>query len=116
MRVLLDECVPRRLRLYLTGHDVQTVQAMGWSGKKNGELLRLLAVQGFDALITADRNIQYQQNLETGGPAVIVLVAESNRLRDLIPLVPALLTILASIRPGALVEVTRENQQGNEEK
>ena len=115
MRVLLDECVPRRLGSHLTGHDVQTVQGMGWSGKKNGELLRLVAAQGFDVLITADQNIQYQQNLDRGGPAIIVLVAESNRLQDLLPLVPGALTTLTSIRPGELVEVTCESRQDPDE-
>ena len=105
MRVLLDECLPRRLRSHLTGHNVQTVQAMGWSGKKNGELLRLLAAQGFDVLITVDQNIQYQHNLESGGPAIVVLVAESNRLQDLLPLIPAVLTTLTSIKPGEVVEL-----------
>ena len=77
MCVLLDECLPRRLRSHLAGHDVQTVQAMGWSGKKNGELLRVVAAQGFEVLITADQNMQYQQNLEGGGRAIVVLVAEA---------------------------------------
>ena len=98
MRVLLDECLPRRLRSHITGHDVQTVQAMGWSGKKNGELRRLLAAAGFDVPLTADQNMQYQQNLVSGGPSIVVLIAESNRIQDLLPLIPAVLTTLDSIR------------------
>jgi len=86
MRILLDECVPRRLRRELPGHDVRTVFEIGWSGKKNGELLALMVAQGFEVLITVDQNLRHQQNLHAVGVAVIVLVAASNRLAHLIPL------------------------------
>ena len=61
MRVLLDECVPRPLREELAGHEVKTVGEAGWAGIKNGALLRLAATP-FDALVTVDRNLEYQQN------------------------------------------------------
>jgi hypothetical protein len=67
MRILLDECVPRRLRQELPGHDVRTVQELGWSGKKNGELLQLMAGQGFEVLVTVDQSIRHQQNLQAAG-------------------------------------------------
>jgi predicted nuclease of predicted toxin-antitoxin system len=110
MRVLLDECLPRRLRTQLVGHEVQTVQAMGWSGKKNGELLRLAVAAGFEVFLTADQNLRYQQNLASGTIAVISLVADSIRLQDLMPLIPAVLTALDSIGLGVFVEVGREGQ------
>jgi hypothetical protein len=78
---------------------------MGWSGKKNGELLQLMASQGFDVLITVDQGIRYQQNPLAVGVAVIVLVAPSSRLVDLLPLVPSALASLASIKPGDVVEI-----------
>ena len=62
MRLLLDECVPKRLKQELRGHDAKTVQDMGWAGIKNGALLRLADGQ-FDALLTVDQGIEYQQNL-----------------------------------------------------
>ena len=62
MRVLLDECVPRRLKREFVGHDVKTAPEMGWASKKNGELLALAAVD-FDVFLTTDRNLSYQQNL-----------------------------------------------------
>ena len=105
MRILLDECVPRRLRGHLSSHDVHTVPEMGWSGKKNGELLGLMAAQGFEVLLTVDQNIRHQQNLQAAGVAVLVLVAVSNRLADLAPLAPAALAALGSIKPGDVVEV-----------
>lgn len=105
MRVLLDECLPRRLRSLFTGHDVHTVPEMGWAGKKNGELLALLTADGFEVFVTADGGIRHQQNLPAG-VAVVVLVAASNRLADLVPRVPGALTALATIQPGDVVEIT----------
>jgi hypothetical protein len=105
MRILLDECVPRRFRRELTGHDVRTVPEMGWSGKKNGELLQPMIGQGFDVLLTVDQGVQHQQNLKAAGVAVLVLVAASNRLADLVPLAQAVLLALATIQPGDLIEV-----------
>lgn len=105
MRILLDECVPRRLRKEFPGHDVRTVPEMGWTGKKNGELLRLMAGQGFEALLTTDQSIRHQHNLSAAGIALVVLVATSNRFADLLPLVPAVQSALASIKLGDVVEI-----------
>src|SRR5581483_905336 len=104
MRILLDECVPRRLGQKLPGHDVRTVPEMGWSGKKNGELLQLMAGQGFEVLLTVDQSIRHQQNLQATGVAVVVLVAVSNRLADLVPLMPLALAALASLKPGDVTD------------
>jgi hypothetical protein len=106
LRILLDECVPRRLRGGLPGHDVRTVPEMGWSGKTNGDLLRAMAGQGFDVLITVDQNLRHQQNLRAVGVAVVVLVAPSNRLADLMPLTPSVQSALGAINPGDVVEIT----------
>lgn len=106
MRILLDECVPRRLRRELPGHDVHTVTEMGWTGKKNGELLKLLAAQNFEVLLTVDQGIRHQQNLQAVGVSLMVLVAASNRIVDLAPLMPSALAQLVSINPGDIVEIT----------
>src|SRR5258708_33596979 len=106
MRILLDECVPRRLRLELPGHDVHTVPDMGWTGKKNGELLQLMTGQGFEVLITVDQNLRHQQNLKAAAFGVVVLIAVSNRLADLEPLMPSVLAALASLKPRDIVEVS----------
>ena len=104
MRLLLDESVPRRLRQFLPNHQVRTVVEMGWSGIKNGELLRLSA-SDFDVFITVDKNLQYQQNLSALPIAVVVLHAQSNELHILMPLVPDLEAILVSLQPCRLVQV-----------
>ena len=92
MRVLLDEQLPRHLAREMGVHDVSTFQQRGWAGLKNGELLRVAADAGFEVLVTADRNLQFQQNLSQSRLGVILLVASSNALEDLLPLVPGLLT------------------------
>ena len=102
MRVLLDECVPRALRERLPGHEVTTVAETGWSGAKNGELLRL-AAQRFDVLLTVDRNLAFQQRIDKLALAVVILRARSNRLADLRPLVPALLRALSQAQAGEVV-------------
>jgi PIN like domain len=105
MRILLDECVPRPLRRELTDYEVRTVVEMGWSGKKNGELLQLMMQQSFTILLTTDQNLRYQQNLQQAGVAVVVLVASSNRLPDLLPLIPNVRSAIATIAPGMVVDV-----------
>jgi hypothetical protein len=106
MRILLDECVPRRLRRELAGHDVRTAPEMGWAGKQSGALLRALAGHGFEALITVNQNLRHQQNLHAAAVAVVVLVAGINRLADLVPLMPAVETALGSVVPGAVVVIS----------
>ena len=63
MWVLLDECLPRRLLRGLPGHEVHTVQGLGWSGTKNGALLRRVASDGFEVFVTVDRNLEHQQHI-----------------------------------------------------
>lgn len=104
MRILLDESLPIELRDELPRHDVRSVQEMGWSALKNGELLRR-AVAEFDVFLTADQNLQYQQNIKTLPIAVAVLVARSNRIQSLKPLVPSLLSALDSIKPRTLLRI-----------
>ena len=104
MRVLLDECVPRALREELPGHDVKTVAECGWSGAKNGELLRL-AVDRFDVLLTVDRNLEYQQNFLGAEVAVIVVHAPSNDIAALRPLMRQVLEAIPKALRGKVTNV-----------
>ncbi len=104
MRVLLDECVPRKLRRQLVGHEVKTVAEMGWSGIKNGTLLRRAAGQ-FDAFVTVDQGIEHQQDLSGVDLGVIVMIAKSNAIDDLRPLVARVLVALKNASPGRVVRV-----------
>lgn len=101
MRLLLDECVDRRLARDLAGHEVKTVPQAGWAGKKNGALLAP-AETAFDVFITVDRNLSFQQNLSEFNIAVLVLHAPSNRLEDLRPLAPKILSALPALAKGAV--------------
>ena len=104
MRILLDECVPKRLKRELIGHEVKTVQDMGWAGIKNGALLKLADGQ-FDALLTVDQGIEYQQNLSGLTISVVVMLAASNDVDDLRPLLPGVEQALADLRTGEIRRV-----------
>jgi len=107
MRVLLDECVPRRLGRVLADFDVRTVPEEGWAGKKNGELLGLASVS-FDVFVTIDQNLQHQQNLRDAEIAIVVLESPTNRYDDLLPLVPRLIEVLqGDVSGGGVFRVGR---------
>ena len=99
MLVLLDECVPRSLRMELPEQDVQAVPDMGWASIENGALLRLAAGR-FDVFVTTDQRLSYQQNAMDIGIAIVVLVAQRNKLEFLRPLIPELREALLQIRAG----------------
>jgi hypothetical protein len=103
---LIDECLPRRIKNSLTGHDCQTVPTAGFAGKTNGELLTLAEQAGFDVLLTVDKGMQHQQNLIGRRIAVLVIRARSNNIQDLLPHIPACLQALESIQPGQLIRVS----------
>ena len=96
---MLDECVDGRLRTRIPGHEVYTVAYMGWAGTKNGELLRLAAAHGFEALLTTDRSIRHQHNPATLPLSVIWLDVASDDVDDLLPLVEPLLALLLTLTP-----------------
>lgn len=104
MKLLLDECIDRRLARDLPGHEVKTVPQMGWAGKKNGELLAL-AEGVFEVFVTVDRNLSFQQNFPAFKIAVLVLHAPSNTLADLKPLAPKILATLPALREGTAEHV-----------
>jgi predicted nuclease of predicted toxin-antitoxin system len=104
MRILLDESVPGRLGPLLTGHSVVTVQYRGWASIKNGKLLALAAGE-FDVLLTADKGMEYQQNLATLPVSVLIVLARSNRIEDLAKAVPAILSALTELKPRTLRKV-----------
>jgi predicted nuclease of predicted toxin-antitoxin system len=104
MLILLDESLPRDLAPLIADHEVVTVQAAGWSSIKNGKLLALAAAQ-FEVFVTADRNIEFQQNLATLPIAIVVLRARNNRIEALQPLLPELLQLLNPISPRTLRKV-----------
>jgi predicted nuclease of predicted toxin-antitoxin system len=105
MRILLDENLDWRLRRLLPGHEVDSVSYIGWSGIKNGVLLRKAADTGYEVLLTMDGNLPYQQDLSVHGIAVIALRAPTNRLADTTPLMPAVLAGLPIARKGKVTYI-----------
>jgi len=105
MKILLDECLPRKLKRELLGHIVATVPEMGWASIKNGALLRF-AEAAFEVFVTADQNLQYQQNLRSTVLGIIVLVAPNTRLETLRPLIPNVLLALQTIQAGDVIRIT----------
>jgi hypothetical protein len=104
VRVLLDENLPHDLILELGGHEVVTVQGLGWAGVKNGELLHRAAGQ-VDALLTMDRKLEHEHDLGALSFGAVVVRARSNRVQDLRPLIGAINAALARIEPGKIERV-----------
>jgi predicted nuclease of predicted toxin-antitoxin system len=105
MKILLDECLPRRLKDRFATHDCHTVPEALLGGRKNGELLAIAERQGFEIFLTMDKGLEYEQNLTGHRIAVIIFRAKSNRLADLVPLVEACLTQMLSIKPGQIARI-----------
>ena len=105
MRLLLDECLPRKFRASFSVHDCQTVPQAGLAGKRNGEPLSLAEQQSFDVLLTVDKGIEYEQDLAGRKIAIIILHSRSNRLADLLPLAPECLVCLSGIKSGEIVRI-----------
>lgn len=105
MKVLLDECLPKKLKRELSGHEGITVPENGWAGIKNGPLLRLIQKSDFDVFLTIDGNFQYQQNLSKIKIAIVVLSAPDNSFETLQPLMPKVLKALRMIEPGKIIQI-----------
>jgi predicted nuclease of predicted toxin-antitoxin system len=104
MRVLLDECVTRKLRRDFQGHEVHTVDEAGLRGFKNSNLLRSASGQ-YDVLVTVDQNLQYQQDIKSLRLAILVLAAKRNSYQALHPLMNQALDALKQIKPGEVVVI-----------
>lgn len=109
MKILLDECVPQRLRNHLPGHECQSARYAGFAGLENGDLLRAAEAAKFDVLLTVDCGFEYEQNLSQRQIAILILSTKSIRLKDLLPHVPKALVAIQSIQPGQVVRVGLES-------
>jgi len=105
MKVLLDECIPRKFKYRLPGHDCRTVPEAGWSGTKNGDVLWRADRSGFEVFLTLDKGIPFEQNLAGLRIAVIVIRTGSNRPADLLTHAPACLLVPESVQPGQVTLV-----------
>jgi len=105
MKVLLDECVPERFRHCIPGHDVHSAKFAGFSGRKNGELLRLATEAGYDALLTVDQGISFQQRMSSESVALIVISAPRNDIDTLKVMADAVIRALATVTTGQIVRL-----------
>ena len=105
MRILLDECLPRKLKHELPDHNVFTVPEMGWASIQNGALLALMEPV-FDVFITVDGNLRHQQNMRGRNIIVIVLSAPDNTIETLQPLMPQMSVELAAAQQGQIIRVS----------
>lgn len=104
MRVLLDECLPARLKRALPGHSVRTVPETGWRGSKDGELLRL-AAKSFDVFVTIDRSMESQHDLGSFRLGFIIAHVKSNRLLDFQPVLSGLTEAIGKVKPGEVIHI-----------
>jgi hypothetical protein len=104
MRLLLDEHLPIGLAVEFPGYAVHTVSGRGWTGIKNGDLLRRMSGQ-YDALVTMDRSIEFQQRIATLRFGIVLVRARSKRMQDLMPLVPSIRSALDTLKPGRICRV-----------
>jgi predicted nuclease of predicted toxin-antitoxin system len=102
VKILLDECIDRRLARDLSDFEIKTVPQAGWAGLKNGNLMKLAEAE-FDVFITVDRNLSFQQNLPKFNIAVLVIRSKSNRLEDLQPFAPQIIKILPKLEKGEAI-------------
>ena len=106
MKLLLDECVPRKVKFLLAveGHECRTAGEAGLAGKENGELL-VEAEKHFEVLVTIDKNIPHQQNLSGRKLAILIIRPISNDIDDIRPHIEFALAALRSIKAGQIVQV-----------
>jgi predicted nuclease of predicted toxin-antitoxin system len=88
MKILLDECITKRLKNKLPEYKVNTVFEMGWSGLKNGNLMKVAVENSFEIFLTIDKNIEYQQNLKSYEIAVVILNTVNSKIEYLEELLP----------------------------
>jgi predicted nuclease of predicted toxin-antitoxin system len=104
MRILLDENFPADFAGLIVGHETLHVHRLGWAGIKNGELLRRAATV-CQVLVTLDRNLEFQQNIKILPFGLVVVHTVSNRIADLTPLIPGILSAVLRAKPGQAIAV-----------
>ena len=107
MRLLLDESPPVQVRRRFVGHEVRTVRYMGWLSAGNGDLIAL-ARDEFDAIITRDKRMRYEQSLTSENVAIVTLDAASNDMDGLLPIIPRALAALTTLERGQIIDVSPE--------
>ncbi|MBA3649549.1 MAG: DUF5615 family PIN-like protein [Chitinophagales bacterium] len=105
MKILLDENLPRRLKFQLKEYEIFTVRELQWDAFKNGVLLKMMVQENFEIFITADQNLEYQQNLRSLPITVIVLIIPTLRYDDIKPLIPKLIELIPKAEKSKIFHI-----------
>lgn len=100
MKILLDECVTKKLIPFLKDHEVSTVSQMKWNGLKNGELISKVEQAGFEMLLTIDKKIKYQQNISKYNIIIVIINTSSSSIESLSEYIPNLNKAIGSFEKG----------------
>ena len=109
MKILLDECVTKKLKRHLTEFGVATVVEMNWSGLKNGSLLSAAVADKFDVLLTIDKNIKHQQNMGNYKIAVVVLDVAKSKVEFLLELLSSFKERIGEFEKGKVYLIEKQN-------
>src|SRR5574342_268228 len=100
MKILIDECIPKRVKSLLKGFSVFTSHEMGWTSLENGDLMRAAVEKQFDVLLTVDKHLEFQQNIRDFKLTVVVLDVHINKIELISPLIPKLIEKLPTFEKG----------------
>ncbi|HBX50686.1 MAG TPA: hypothetical protein DEH02_06395 [Bacteroidales bacterium] len=107
MKILLDECVTKKLKDLLIGHTVFTISQMEWTGMKNGMLIKRAEQKNFDILLTIDKNICYQQNTSKYNLTIVVLNANNSNIETLQDYIPNFLNQINTFEKGKIYTIEK---------
>ena len=107
MKILLDECITKTLKKHLVNHTVFTVANMNWLGKKNGNLMKSAIAEGFDILLTIDKNLQFQNNITEYNIVIVIFDSKNSKLESLLPFIPVFEKLISSFEKGKVYSLPR---------
>jgi len=106
MKVLLDECLPKRLKFLLIGFDVKTVTELGWNSLRNGELMKVAIENKFEVLLTIDKNLEFQHNLKSYNITIAVFDVPKSKIEFLTPLIPKFVEKIEKFEKGKAYRIS----------
>lgn len=108
MKILLDECITKLLKKQLINHTVFTVANMNWLGMKNGNLMKSAIKEGFDILLTIDKNLQFQNNMNEYGISIVIFDSHNSKLETLVSFIPIFEKQIDSFEKGKVYIIKKD--------
>src|ERR1043165_7924390 len=106
MKILLDECVTKKVKPHLVDHTVLRVSEMKWNGLKNGELLKQAVENNFDIFLTIDKNISFQQSISKHNITLVILDVQSSNITDVLRLLKEFIKRISSMRRNEAYKIS----------